>query len=91
MSHEMEVTVELPENIDDDQNVKCTDTNHFSSGITDVQCSNFSFRNKSSNNASSFRIEAILASASDTKNESSNTMSKDFKLDAFLNDESHSG
>lgn len=91
MSHEMEVTVESAEHINVDRSVKCTDTNHFGNGNTDVQCSNFRFRNKPSNNASSFRIEALLASASDSKNESSNALSKDFKLDAFLNDESYSG
>ncbi|XP_001662601.2 homeobox protein Hox-C3a [Aedes aegypti] len=92
MSHEMEVTVESPESIDIDRSAPCPEANNFAAGITDVQCSNFSFRNKSSNNASSFRIEAILASASDTKNESPNApMNKDYKLDAFLNDESYSG
>lgn len=88
----MEVTVESPESIDIDRSAPCPEANNFAAGITDVQCSNFSFRNKSSNNASSFRIEAILASASDTKNESPNApMNKDYKLDAFLNDESYSG
>ncbi|XP_062550963.1 homeobox protein Hox-A5a-like [Armigeres subalbatus] len=92
MSHEMEVTVEQPENGDIGCGAPCVEANNFTGGITEVQCSNFSFRNKSSNNASSFRIEALLASASDTKNESSSaTMNKDYKLDAFLNDESYSG
>ncbi|XP_055601265.1 homeobox protein Hox-B5b [Uranotaenia lowii] len=57
-------------------------------GITVVQCNGIGFKHKTSNNASSFRIEALLASNSDSK-KNGNVANSYEKSDHLVHDEAN--